>query len=94
VLDDFHVEDDVERLAGFRERFGGDDADFIARAPAEPRSIVRFDIEPEGEVVKLTVHHSGMEPDGVILEGISGGWPQIVASLKSLLETGAELALG
>jgi uncharacterized protein YndB with AHSA1/START domain/DNA-binding transcriptional ArsR family regulator len=59
---------------------------------AEPRSRVTFDIEPVGELVKLTVTHGGFEPGSAILDGISNGWPGILASLKSLLETGEPLA--
>ena len=48
-----------------------------------------YDIEPEGETVKLTVTH---ESDGeVFIEKVSGGWPKILSSLKSLLETGEPL---
>ncbi|MGP3971632.1 ArsR/SmtB family transcription factor [Streptomyces sp. 6N223] len=68
--------------------------EILARASAEPRSKVTFEIEPVGEgMVKLTVVHDGFEPGSVVLEGISGGWPAILASLKSLLETGEPLAL-
>ena len=44
-----------------------------------------------GELVKLTVTHGGFEPGSTILPGISEGWPTILASLKTLLETGAPL---
>jgi DNA-binding transcriptional ArsR family regulator/uncharacterized protein YndB with AHSA1/START domain len=54
---------------------------------AEPRSRVTFEIEPEDEQVKLTVIHDGFEPGSRVLEMISGGWPRVVSSLKSLLET-------
>jgi hypothetical protein len=36
--------------------------------------------------------HGGFGPDSTILPGISQGWPTILASLKTLLETGAPLA--
>ncbi|MEU9890053.1 SRPBCC domain-containing protein [Sphaerisporangium sp. NPDC051011] len=61
---------------------------------AEPRSKVSFDIEQQGEVVKLVVVHDGFEPGSAILEGVSGGWPPIFASLKTLLETGSPLPGG
>ncbi len=52
---------------------------------AEPRSKVAFDIEEAGEgVVKLTVVHDGFEPGSAVLEGVSGGWPAVIASLKTL----------
>jgi DNA-binding transcriptional ArsR family regulator/uncharacterized protein YndB with AHSA1/START domain len=64
-----------------------------ARFAAEPRSKVTFDIEPLGEYVRLTVVHDGFEPGSEVLSGISQGWPLLVSSLKSLLETGEVLAV-
>jgi DNA-binding transcriptional ArsR family regulator/uncharacterized protein YndB with AHSA1/START domain len=59
---------------------------------AEPRSKVAFDIEEAGDgVVKLTVVHDGFEPGSGVLEGVSQGWPAVVSSLKTLLETGSAL---
>ena len=58
---------------------------------AESRSKVTFELEPLGQVVKLTVLHNGFDPGSAVLEGISQGWPAILASLKTLLETGDTL---
>jgi uncharacterized protein YndB with AHSA1/START domain len=59
---------------------------------AEPRSKVGFDIEDVGHgVVKLTVVHDGFEAGSAVLEGISDGWPAVLSSLKSLLETDSAL---
>src|SRR3984957_8797318 len=58
------------------------------RLAAEPRSKVTFEIEPLGEQVKLTVIHDDLEPGGVMGSLISGGWPRVLANLKTLLETG------
>lgn len=59
---------------------------------AEPRSKVAVDIEQAARgVVKLTVVHDGFEPGSDVLEGISNGWPAVLSSLKTLLETGAAL---
>ncbi|HZE42031.1 MAG TPA: metalloregulator ArsR/SmtB family transcription factor [Stackebrandtia sp.] len=59
---------------------------------AEPRAKVTFDIESTGdETVKLTVTHDGFAPDSKMLQGISQGWPGILSSLKSVLETGKPL---
>lgn len=55
------------------------------------RSTVTFDIEPLGQQVKLTVMHDGFEPGSAVRETISGGWPVVLANLKTLLETGATL---
>jgi hypothetical protein len=42
-------------------------------------------------VVKLTVVHDDFEPGSNVLQGISDGWPAVLASLKTLLETGTAL---
>jgi uncharacterized protein YndB with AHSA1/START domain len=60
-------------------------------APRERTSRVTFDLEPRGKVVRLTVTHDELDERGVTLRNISGGWPMVIASLKSLLETGREL---
>ncbi|MFB7276786.1 SRPBCC family protein [Streptomyces hydrogenans] len=58
----------------------------------ERRSTVAFTVEPSGDnMVRLTVTHDGLEPDGMMRGLIGEGWPAIVSSLKSLLETGEEL---
>lgn len=67
------------------------DEDVYARLAAERRSRVTFVIEPSGDIVKLTVTHGDLEPDGTIKALIGEGWPALIASLKSLLETGEEL---
>jgi uncharacterized protein YndB with AHSA1/START domain len=72
----------------------GFDEDFRARAASEPRSKVAFDLEPTGETVKLTVVHDGFEPGSIVLETIGSGWPRILSSLKTLLETGEALPAG
>ena len=60
---------------------------------AEPRSKVAFDIEDVGKgVVKLTVVHDGFSPGSAVLQGISQGWPAVLSSLKTLLETGTALS--
>jgi DNA-binding transcriptional ArsR family regulator len=68
--------------------------DHLAQASSEPRSKVTFDIEPLGEYVRLTVVHDGFEPGSVVLPGVTQGWPLLMSSLKSLLETGDVLPVG
>ncbi len=59
----------------------------IARAAAEPRSKVAFDIEPVDDGrVKLTVIHTGFPPQSIVRELVSGGWPSKLSDLKSNLE--------
>ena len=54
---------------------------------------VIFVLEPHGKLVKLTLTHEDFEPGSTLLSGISKGWPAILASLKTLLETGTALAI-
>jgi uncharacterized protein YndB with AHSA1/START domain/DNA-binding transcriptional ArsR family regulator len=69
-----------------------DTREAMEKAIDESRSKVTFDIEPQGEsLVKLTVTHDGFDPGSIILSGVSQGWPAIIASLKTLLETGQPL---
>lgn len=58
----------------------------IAKAAAERRSKVTFDIEPVGDQVKLTVIHDGFDPDSAVRELIGHAWPLRLSSLKSGLE--------
>lgn len=62
-----------------------------AEAGRERTSRVTFDLEPRGKIVKLIVTHDNLDEGGKTLRDISGGWPMVIASLKSLLETGREL---
>ena len=62
-----------------------------AEAKLERTSRVTFDLEPRGNAVKLTVTHDALDEGGKTLRDISGGWPMVIASLKSMLETGRPL---
>ena len=57
-------------------------------------TLVTYEIEPAGDAVKLTMmqsHDRSIDDD--ILSGGRDGWPAILSSLKSLLETGAPLVI-
>jgi uncharacterized protein YndB with AHSA1/START domain len=56
-----------------------------------PISRVSFDIEEFMGSARLTVTHSELTAE--MLRAISGGWPAVLSSLKSLLETGASLPM-
>lgn len=51
-------------------------------------SRVTFDVMPYDNMVKLTVTHDELEAGSGMAKGISQGWPIVLSSLKSLLETG------
>ena len=73
----------------------GVDEDLLAGLAAERRSKVTFELEPIGDQVKLVVVHDGFAPDSALPGLISQGWPALLSSLKTLLETGEPLpALG
>ncbi len=62
-------------------------------AKKERPSKVVFNIEPHGKLVKLTLTHEGFAEGSKHLGGISKGWPAILSSLKSMLESGTALAI-
>jgi uncharacterized protein YndB with AHSA1/START domain len=62
-------------------------------ARKEPPTKVVFTLEQHGPLVKLTLTHENFAAGSELLDGISKGWPAILASLKSLLETGTALAI-
>jgi uncharacterized protein YndB with AHSA1/START domain len=55
---------------------------------AEGHSRVTYAREPQGASVKLTILHEMDKPGSKLLQSVSGGWPLVLASLKSLIETG------
>jgi uncharacterized protein YndB with AHSA1/START domain len=55
----------------------------------EPTSRVTWEIEPQGELCRLTVTHDQLREGAN--DQLYGGWPMILSSLKSLLETGESL---
>jgi hypothetical protein len=44
-------------------------------------------MEPMGNAVKLTNTYSIDRPQSRFIEAVSGGWPRILSTLKSFLET-------
>jgi DNA-binding transcriptional ArsR family regulator/uncharacterized protein YndB with AHSA1/START domain len=75
----------VPELAGVHEVLTDE---VVAKAAAEGRSKVTFEIEPQDDLCKLTVLHEGFEPGSTVVELIGGGWPHVLSELKTLLETG------
>jgi uncharacterized protein YndB with AHSA1/START domain len=57
----------------------------------EGYSRASFTLEPMDEAVKLTVTHDNDKPNSKLIEAVSGGWPSLLSSLKTLLETGESL---
>lgn len=61
----------------------------VAAADKAKRSRVAIDIETVGEMVRLTVMHDELTPQ--MRREIANGWPRVLSSLKSFLETGRPL---
>jgi uncharacterized protein YndB with AHSA1/START domain len=64
----------------------GDVAD---AADTAKHSRLAIDIETVGDMVRLTVTHDELTAD--MRRKITGGWPRVLSSLKSFLETGRPL---
>ena len=62
-----------------------------ARPNETETSQVTFDIDESMGSTRLTVTHTDLTPEA--FRSISVGWPAILSSLKSLLETGASLPM-
>jgi uncharacterized protein YndB with AHSA1/START domain len=59
---------------------------------AEGASKMSFTLEPQqGGQTKLTVDHSIGIANSKLIDAVSHGWPHLMSSLKSLLETGQAL---
>ncbi|MGW7367636.1 SRPBCC domain-containing protein [Streptomyces sp. NPDC054841] len=54
-------------------------------------SVVSYELDPMGEVTHLNVVHGGLDPEGEFLKIVKPGWPMLLSSLKSLIETGEPL---
>jgi uncharacterized protein YndB with AHSA1/START domain len=54
-------------------------------------SRVTFEIEPIDDTVRLDVIHGDFKPGSDMINKVSGGWPRVLSSLKSFLETGKAL---
>jgi uncharacterized protein YndB with AHSA1/START domain len=65
--------------------------EFRPELTAEGYSRATMELEPLGELVKLTVTHEVPIAKSKFIEAVSGGWPMLLSSLKSLLETGESL---
>jgi uncharacterized protein YndB with AHSA1/START domain len=61
---------------------------FRPELKAEGWSRCEMDLEPQDGLVKLTITHSIEREHAKFIEAVSGGWPRILSSMKSLLETG------
>lgn len=61
-------------------------------------SRVTYEITPMGPMVRLRLIHENLLPEDIErdpgkFKGINNGWPAVISSLKSLLETGEAIVL-
>lgn len=57
----------------------------------EAYSRVTFEIEPYEDMVRLTVTHDDLVVGSGMANGVTKGWPIVLSSMKSYLETGRGL---
>lgn len=65
--------------------------EFIPELREEGYSRMTCELEPKGTSVKLTIIHEIDRADSKLIDGVSQGWPNLLSSLKSLLETGESI---
>jgi uncharacterized protein YndB with AHSA1/START domain len=65
--------------------------EFRPELKAEGAAQCTYEIERDGEMCKLTIRHEIAAEPSKFIEAVSTGWPKILSSLKSMLETGTPL---
>ena len=55
------------------------------------KSRVTFEIEAMEDMICLTVTHGNFKTGSTMVKKVSGGWPRVLSSLKTFLETGKGL---
>ena len=60
---------------------------------ADAPSRVTWEIEPIGDTCRLTLVHDDFPSETLTFRSVGSGWPRILSSLKSLLETGEPLSI-
>ncbi len=65
--------------------------EFMPELKAEGYSRATFELEAVAQMVKLTVTHEIDRTGSKFIQAVSNGWPTILSSLKSLIETGKAL---
>ena len=65
--------------------------EFMPELKAEGWSRCTIELEPTGEMVKLSILHEIDKDGSKFIQAVSGGWPKIMSGLKTLLETGKPL---
>jgi uncharacterized protein YndB with AHSA1/START domain len=61
------------------------------QANRDKHSRVTFELDAIDDMVRLTITHEALAAGSEMLRKISAGWPRVLSSLKSQLETGKPL---
>ena len=61
------------------------------KAKTEAHSRVTLELQPIDDMVRLTVTHDQLAEGSDMHHGIVEGWPRVLSSLKTQLETGRPL---
>jgi uncharacterized protein YndB with AHSA1/START domain len=67
--------------------------DVSAEGMVEPASRVTYELSEQYGATKLTVIHDSFPSDSTVLPAISGGWPAILSSMKTYVESGAAMRM-
>jgi len=67
--------------------------EFKPELKSEGFSRMTYELDQQSDSVKLTVRHEMDKPGTKFIHAVSQGWPPILSSLKSLLETGEALEI-
>lgn len=65
--------------------------DFQPDLKTEGPTRVTYALEQMDQTVKLTLTQESPAPNSKVIDAMSNGWPHLLASLKTLLETGEPL---
>ena len=65
--------------------------EFKPELTAEGHTRLTYDLEQVEDSVKLTITHESDLPNSKMIDAVAKGWPLVLSSLKSLLETGESL---
>jgi len=65
--------------------------EFMPEVRAEGYARLTYELEKQEDSVKLTVITEMDKPESIFIQKVSNGWPLVLSSLKSLLETGESL---
>ena len=67
--------------------------DVSAEGMVEPPSRVTYELSEQHGATKLVVMHEGFPPNSKVLPAISGGWPAILSSMKTYIESGEAMRM-